>query len=104
MLTKLVGRGVMVIVNTKPLNEHDGVLYIMAEEGVRALQACGVTVLMTVGHHRKLAIVDNDILWEGSLNILSQSDSCEIMRRIQSEIITEKTVNYLGLDRFYRVE
>lgn len=104
VLAKLVRHGVKVIVNTKPLNEHDGLLYDMAEEGVRALQACGVTVLMTVGHHRKLAIVDDAILWEGSLNILSQNNSCEIMRRISSEIITLQTVNYLSLDRFYGLE
>jgi phosphatidylserine/phosphatidylglycerophosphate/cardiolipin synthase-like enzyme len=34
--------------------------------------------------HRKLAIIDQQILWEGSLNILSQVLSKEIMRRTNS--------------------
>lgn len=34
--------------------------------------------------HRKVAIIDKQILWEGSLNILSQSKSRETMRRIVS--------------------
>ena len=54
---------------------------IQAELAIHTLQELDVTVLMTVGHHRKIAIVD-DILYEGSLNILSQNDSCELMRRI----------------------
>ena len=54
---------------------------IQAELAIHTLQELDVTVLMAVGHHRKIAIVD-DILYEGSLNILSQNDSCELMRRI----------------------
>lgn len=57
----------------------------------------GVTVLFTGKLHRKIAITDNEILWEGSLNILSQSDSCEIMRRIVSCELSEQTVQFIGL-------
>lgn len=101
---KLVRRGVRVIINTKPFDEHDASLREMANEGVLKLQAMGVQVLMTVGHHRKLAIIDDAIPWEGSLNILSQNDSCEIMRRIQSEAVVEQITSFLRLDKFYRVE
>jgi hypothetical protein len=38
------------------------------------LQKLGVQVLYTSGHHRKLAIIDREILYEGSLNIPSQND------------------------------
>lgn len=104
ILSKLVRRGVVVVVNTKPFEEHDVLLRTMAYEGVAVLQNAGVQVLMTAGHHRKLAIVDDDILWEGSLNILSQNDSCEIMRRIKSEEVISQTVAFLHLDRFYEAE
>jgi len=48
------------------------------------MQKLGVIVLYTVGHHRKLAVLDRKIVYEGSLNILSFNDSCEIMRKITS--------------------
>jgi phosphatidylserine/phosphatidylglycerophosphate/cardiolipin synthase-like enzyme len=100
LLSKLVKRGVTVTVNTKPFDEHDELFRRMAYAGIADLQEIGVTVLMTVGHHRKLAVIDNDILWEGSLNILSQNDSCEIMRRIQSAQVTSETIAFLHLDRY----
>lgn len=100
VLSNLVKRGVTVIVNTKPFNEHDELFRQMAYTGIANLQYTGVAVLMTVGHHRKLAIIDEDILWEGSLNILSQNDSCEIMRRIKSAQITSETMAFLCLDRY----
>lgn len=87
------------IVNTKPLDEQDTVLRGQAEQAITALQEIGVRVLMTVGHHRKVAVVD-DVLWEGSLNILSQNDSCELMRRIQSLELSDQLLRFTKLDRW----
>ena len=104
VFSKLVRRGVKVIVNTKPFEEHDTLLQDMSREGVGMLQDIGAQVLMTVGHHRKLAVIDDTILWEGSLNILSQNDSCEMMRRIYSEDAIKQMLRFLHLDRFYGLE
>lgn len=104
ILEKLTRREVRVIVNTKPTEEHGVLLADMATNGIINLQDIGVTVLLTSGHHRKLAIIDDDILWEGSLNILSQNDSCEIMRRIESSQVVNDTINFLRLDRYYLVK
>lgn len=104
-IEKLSKRGVQIIVNTKPFEEHENsVMQKMAYEGVAILQQLSVEVLMTVGHHRKLAIIDEKIVWEGSLNILSQSDSCEIMRRIDSEQLARQMIKFIGLDRLHRVK
>lgn len=40
--------------------------------------------------------IDDNILWEGSLNILSQNDSCEFMRRINSLTHTQDTLRFVG--------
>jgi phosphatidylserine/phosphatidylglycerophosphate/cardiolipin synthase-like enzyme len=103
ILGRLVQNGVVVIVNTKPIEEHDALLRDMAYEGVATLQDVGVQVLFTAGHHRKLAVIDEETLWEGSLSILSQNDSCEVMRRIRSKQITGQMLEFLHLDRFYEV-
>jgi phosphatidylserine/phosphatidylglycerophosphate/cardiolipin synthase-like enzyme len=83
-LSRLRAKGIRIVINTKPFIEHELSYRNQAMMVVGELQDLGVEVLLTVGHHRKLAIIDTDILWEGSLNILSQNDSCEIMRRIRS--------------------
>jgi hypothetical protein len=59
-------------------------------------------VLYTAGHHRKLAILDRSILWEGSLNILSQNSSSEIMRRIQSAELAWQMAHFTKLDAHLR--
>ena len=90
LLTKLRRKGVQIVVNTRNPEEHNEEYAIQAEDAVAAMQDIGINVLYTVKHHRKLAIIDVEVLWEGSLNILSQGDSCEIMRRtISRSLVTE---------------
>ena len=104
ILSRLIRRGVIVAINTKPVEEHNTLLSNMAYSGIAALQGIGVRVIITAGHHRKLAIIDDDIIWEGSLNILSQNDSCEIMRRISSKQMASQMLIFLNLDRFYTIK
>ena len=99
-LARLTKRGVKVVVNTKPPIEHDEFMQEQAEVAIANMQSIGVEVLLTVGHHRKLAVIDRAIVWEGSLNILSQYDSCEIMRRLQSEQLASQLLNFIKLTRF----
>ena len=102
LLRKAISRGVTVIVNTKPPQEHNDYLKLEAELGISKLQAAGVEVLFTGGHHRKLAIFDRQILWEGSLNILSYNDSCEIMRRINSRLLAEQMVSFINIVHYLK--
>jgi phosphatidylserine/phosphatidylglycerophosphate/cardiolipin synthase-like enzyme len=99
-IAKMVNKHVKVIVNTKPLNEQSPELYNQAYWSIAELQGLGVIVLFTTGHHRKLAIVDDEILWEGSLNILSQNNSCELMRRIVSINTVKKAIHFTGVRRW----
>lgn len=97
---KLARRGVRIIVNTKPAEEQDADYGWQAAECIVMLQEAGTNVLITGGHHRKLAIIDRQILYEGSLNILSQNDSCEVMRRIYSEQLAVQMINFTGINKF----
>lgn len=99
----LIRLGIMIIINTKPIEEQDFDYQAQAESCVIALQEIGVEVLFTGGHHRKLAIIDRRVLYEGSLNILSQNDSCEIMRRIDSERLAIQMLSFTGLNKFNEV-
>lgn len=86
---------------TRDPKEHSDVLEDQSESEIRKFEALGVQVLLCKGnHHRKLAILDRKLLWEGSLNILSQKKSREIMRRIDNEQITQETFQFLHLGKF----
>lgn len=99
-LRKMVTRGVRVTINTKPPQEQEDYMCAEAEASIALLQNIGVEVLFTGGHHRKLAIFDRAILWEGSLNILSQNDSCEVMRRVESEDCAKQMIAFIGVEQF----
>jgi phosphatidylserine/phosphatidylglycerophosphate/cardiolipin synthase-like enzyme len=99
-LSRLRTKGVRVVINTKPFIEHELSYRNQAMLVVGELQDLGVEVLLTVGHHRKLAIIDTDILWEGSLNILSQNDSCEVMRRIRSINAVKEMIRFADMKKW----
>ena len=47
--------------------------------------------------HRKLAIIDGRILWEGSLNIISNGGrSREVMRRAVSYLLCQQLAFFIG--------
>ena len=100
IFSKLTKKGIKIYEITRDPIEHEGNLRIQAEREIRGFEMLGIQVLICSGkHHRKLAMVDRKVLWEGSLNILSQCYSREIMRRIESEAITRQMFSFLRLGR-----
>ena len=100
VFTKLRRKGVSVTVNTRNPIEHDAEYETQALIAIEQLQGLGVKVLYTVKHHRKLAIIDGMVAWHGSLNILSQHDSCEIMWRVASEGIADQLLGFIKLTKY----
>ena len=68
-LERLRRKGVAITINTRNPEEHDGMYVGQAHETVTQLQ---------------------------NINILSHSDSCEMMRRIDSNAVAEDTIRYLN--------
>lgn len=101
ILEKLLSKGVNIYVVTRDPGEHESyVLKTQAEEVICRFEEMGIQTLICGGnHHRKLAILDRQILWEGSLNILSQNNSREIMRRIDDDELTLQMFKFLKLGR-----
>ena len=101
VLAKLTRHGVKVRINTRNPNHHDEYLRIQAWVALKQLRAAGVKVNTCDDlRHRKLAAIDGEILWEGSLNILSQNNSREVMRRIQSEELCGQMIQFDGLKKW----
>jgi phosphatidylserine/phosphatidylglycerophosphate/cardiolipin synthase-like enzyme len=98
---RLLKRGVKIYIVTRDPNEHEHGFDRQAEAEIRQCEVLGIQVLLCIGnHHRKLAILDRKILWEGSLNILSQTHSREIMRRIDGQETALEMFEFLKFSRF----
>jgi len=83
-------RGVRVYVVTKPREERkvrERAEYVAIEE---TLRTWGITVAHKKGMHEKVVLVDDEILWTGSLNPLSQARSQEIMERRSSRQVANE--------------
>lgn len=102
MLRKLVKKGVKVRINTRNPNHHDQNLRIQGWKVFYQFKDLGIKVkLCDDMRHRKLAVLDECVLWEGSLNILSQSNSREVMRRIQSHEMCRQMISFTGMNKWF---
>lgn len=103
LFNKLTRKGVKIRVNTRNPRHHDKLLEIQAWKSIRILRDNGVKVyFFNDMRHRKLAIIDGRILWEGSLNILSQVLSREIMRRTNSIELAHQMIQFTKINnRFW---
>lgn len=83
-------RGVCLYVVTKPYcdrSKREVSRYRLLEN---SLHEWGVVVIHKRGMHEKLIFIDDDILWEGSLNPLSFRDTVEHMeRRVSKKVFDE---------------
>jgi len=94
-------RGIKIYIITRDPQEHEGGYEIQSEDAVRWCEEIGIQVLLCKGnHHRKLAILDRKILWEGSLNILSQANSREIMIRYDSTMAAQQIFKFLQYEKY----
>jgi phosphatidylserine/phosphatidylglycerophosphate/cardiolipin synthase-like enzyme len=94
-------RGVRIYIITRDPREHNDRMAEESEIEIRRFESIGVQVLLCKGnHHRKLAILDREKLWEGSLNILSQTNSREFMRRIEGKNIAMDTLRFLKIEQY----
>ncbi len=86
---------VIVTIYTRHPDHHDGFLRTQSWRAIEVLTSSGVDVIARKDMmHQKLAFIDEVILREGSLNILSQSKSKEVMRRIESPALVEQMARF----------
>lgn len=96
---KLAKKGVKVRINTRNPRHHEKELRIQAWQSIKKLRNVGVKVKFYDDmRHRKLAVLDRQILWEGSLNIMSQSCSKEVMRRTNSKYLAVQMIRFTSIN------
>lgn len=99
----MIGRGVEIRVYTKPRNQQIGEMATQADVVIKQLCSIGAKVIERRKMHQKIAILDNAIAWEGSLNILSHRDTGEHMRRFEGPSAIEEIIRNLELEEEYAV-
>jgi len=100
-----IERGVRVFVVTKTLSDRGQREKATYRQLMTALEEWGVRVVPKQGMHEKLVLVDDEIVWVGSLNPLSYSNTQEIMDRRQNRIVAAdyaKTIRLAELVGEYR--
>lgn len=99
-MAKLKDRNINIFIFTRPLEEHNLLMRSEITCALNEYKELGADIFCLPGLiHEKVAIIDRKILWEGSLNILSQRTSKEMMRRTADEDSTMQVLAYLGLNK-----
>jgi hypothetical protein len=102
-LRALTERGIPTYVITKTIGERSPGQQATASRIERALGEWGVRVLHKRHMHEKLVFIDEDILWSGSLNSLSFTDTQEVMERRVSRAVVEDYARILRLEALIAV-
>ena len=98
LFNRLNARKVRVRINTRHPRYHSAGMRRQAETAIQILLKTNVKIYTYNDlRHRKLAIIDNIVLWEGSMNILSHSRSREIMRRSVSPALCRKMNRFANI-------
>jgi hypothetical protein len=100
IFSHLLKKGVRIFVITRPSDEHKDAMREQSLAELKRYEKMGIVVIPLQGNiHQKFSIIDRDIMWEGSLNILSQRDSKEVMRRYHGKNAVDQYVAFMRLDK-----
>jgi len=98
-IEKLIDRNIDIFIFTRPIEEYEDIIQPQIECALKRLEELGVCIFYPGRYiHQKIAIVDREVLWEGSLNILSHRASNEMMRRTAHMESANQVMRYIGLN------
>lgn len=90
---------IKLIIFTRPVEEHEEHVRKEIKAAIGIYESLGAKVVCLEGSiHEKIAVIDKKILWSGSMNILSQRSSREIMSRTEDKDLTAQVISCLDLD------
>lgn len=84
------------VVVTRPTNTYKDKDKPVLEETLALLQDAGVRILFKANIHQKFAVIDQKIVWYGSINLLSYGGAQESIMRLESPNIAQELMKDLG--------
>jgi superfamily II DNA or RNA helicase len=94
-LEPALAKKVKVIVVTRPAKDFQNKDLTAWAEATKHIQAIGIHLVFKPNIHQKFAIVDQKIVWYGSINLLSYGSAEESMMRIESNKIAYELIGSL---------
>jgi len=91
-----VANGVSVVVVTRPPTAYRDKDRPSLEETLSALKDAGVRLLFKANIHQKFAVIDQRIVWYGSINLLSFGSAQESVMRLDSPNIAQELIRDLS--------
>ena len=86
LLRVKISAGVKVRCVTRPPRLHGSIPESEVRKAIDSLEKIGVVIDYRANMHEKVSLIDNSIVWWGSLNVLSHSGrSDEVMTRVSNE-------------------
>lgn len=95
-LSQLCEKEIQVVVITRPASSFQGKAAVSAQLATDALLLMGVTIHFRDSIHQKYAIIDDKIVWYGSVNLLSFGASQESIMRLVSGSIARALMSNSG--------
>jgi superfamily II DNA or RNA helicase len=84
------GENVRVIVVTRPKEDYNPKDHAVLQKAQDILKNAGISVVYKSNIHQKYAIMDQKIVWYGSINLLSYGSAQESLMRIESSNIANE--------------
>ncbi len=85
-----------VVVVTRPTSTYRDNDRGAVEEACHSLQDAGVRLIFRANIHQKFAVIDQKIVWYGSINLLSYGSAQESIMRLESPNIAHELIKDVG--------
>jgi phosphatidylserine/phosphatidylglycerophosphate/cardiolipin synthase-like enzyme len=95
-LEAALSKKISVVVVTRPTNAYRDKDRPALEETLASLQDTGIRLLFKANIHQKFAVIDQKIVWYGSINLLSYGSAQESLMRLESPNIAQELLKDLG--------
>lgn len=99
-LQACINRGVCVCIFVRPntARNRDEPVRDTSERAIQMLASIGVHISYREHIHQKTVVIDDNILWHGSLNVLSHKDSSDSMMRFTERTLIRQVLKFQRLD------
>ncbi|MBA4411600.1 MAG: DEAD/DEAH box helicase family protein [Bacteroidota bacterium] len=93
-----ISKGVRVIVVTRPAEEYKGKDVANWQDTIEVLRLSGINLILKPNIHQKFAVLDQKIVWYGSINLLSYGSAEESMMRLESPNIAFELLKSININ------
>lgn len=97
-LRNALDRGVKVVVVTRPADDFNGKDLTAWQISLELLESSGISIAFKSNIHQKFAVIDQKVVWYGSINLLSFGNAEESIMRLESVNIANELIKSIRKD------